>query len=235
MEKDICKILMSTPIFADADEDFLKKTLLHDPIVREYRTGSVISPTIDGKNQLVAVLSGKARVLSALSGNQAVLRDLSAGDIFGVAELFFRDTENTSRVVAISKCRLIFISEDDMKKMLEGDKGVMYAYIRFLGMRVRFLNKRISCFTAGSAERKLALWLDSLVDEKGSDTAECETPISTLANMLDVGRASLYRAIDSLVSDGFIRYDTGVNGSGKGKKIILTDRKNMIEKYGNNK
>lgn len=235
MEKDICKILMSTPIFADADEDFLKKTLLHDPIVREYRTGSVISPTIDSKNQLVAVLSGKARVLSALSGNQAVLRDLSAGDIFGVAELFCDATENVSRIVARTKCSLLFIPESSMKKMLEGDKGVMYAYIRFLGMRARFLNKRIACFTAGSAERKLALWLDSLADEAGCDTPECVTPISTLANMLDVGRASLYRAIDSLVSDGFIRYDTDGNGSRKGKKIILTDRKNMIEKYGNNK
>lgn len=229
MKKDIYKILMSVPIFADADGDFLKETLLHDPNIREYQTGSVISPTLDGEKQLAVVLSGKARVLSAVSGNQAVLRDLSRGDIFGVAELFCDATENVSRIVARTKCILLFIPESRIKKMLEGDRGVMYAYIRFLGMRARFLNKRIACFTAGSAERKLALWLDSLADEAGCDTAECVTPISTLANMLDVGRASLYRAIDSLVSDGFIRHDC------EEKKIILTDRRKMTEKYGNNK
>ena len=47
--------------------------------------------------------------------------------------------------------------------------------------------------------------------------------MGALALMLDIGRASLYRAVDTLVSDGFIVKD--------GKSFILSDREKMLKNY----
>ena len=47
--------------------------------------------------------------------------------------------------------------------------------------------------------------------------------MNSLCEMLNLGRASLYRAADKLCEEGFIRR--------AGKKIIVIDRIGMMEKY----
>ena len=73
-------------------------------------------------------------------------------------------------------------------------------YIGFLGGRIRFLNRKIGYLTAGSAERRLALYLASL----GPGEVRLSIPFSALSELLDIGRASLYRALDRLEADGQI-------------------------------
>lgn len=231
MDNELFRILSDVPILGSADRALLEKALTDHPNIKEYKTGQTISPKLDddgadSEKQLAVMLRGRARVLSSLDGSNAVLRDLTSGDIFGVADLFLGGNGEAAReishIVARSCCRVLFVPESAVRLLLREDENVMHAYIRFLGMRIRFLNRRIACFTAGSAERRLALWLDSLAED-GECSAVCDTPLGTLADMLDIGRASLYRAIDSLESDGFVRRD--------GKKFVLIDRNGMVEKY----
>ena len=78
---------------------------------------------------------------------------------------------------------------------------------------------KIMFYTSGSAERRLALYLDSFK----TDTVTPDMPMNALSELLDIGRASLYRAIDSLVSDGFIKRD--------GDSILIIDRDKMLDFY----
>ena len=103
--------------------------------------------------------------------------------------------------------------------LLESDRAVLYNYIEFLSDRIRFLNKKIRFFTSGSAERRLALYLDSFNEEK----IELEAGMSAIADMLDIGRASLYRAFDKLTEDGFILRDKDT--------VTLINRTEMINYY----
>lgn len=95
----------------------------------------------------------------------------------------------------------------------------MYNYLSFLSDRIDYLNKKITYITAGSAERKLATFFASF------EKAEFELPVSfsSLSDMLDIGRASLYRALDKLVSDGCIERD--------GNDIKIINKALMLEKY----
>ena len=79
----------------------------------------------------------------------------------------------------------------------------MANYVKFLTQRIHFLNQKIRYLTAGSAERRLALYLLSEIPE---ENVPVTLPISavSLADLLDLGRASLYRAIDQLTEDGFL-------------------------------
>ncbi len=170
---------------------------------------------------ILLLTSGKLAVYAADSQKDALLRILTDGDITGVATLF-SNREPVSRAVALSTLHALLLSEETVKALLENDAAVMYRYISFLCDRIAFLNQKIATLTAGSAERRLAVFLDSLVPV-GQDTATLPIPMNTLANYLNLGRASLYRAFDTLMADGFLERE--------GKQIRLRKREQMTLRY----
>ena len=78
----------------------------------------------------------------------------------------------------------------------------------------------IHSFTAGSAERRLSLFL---ADNESEGVYCANVSMVALADMLDIGRASLYRAFDKLEAEGFIEK--------KEKTILLKNKEGMLEKY----
>ena len=65
------------------------------------------------------------------------------------------------------------------------------------------MNRKITAFTAGSAKERLILYLLHL--PLGSDGSwELDVSYGALSEQLGVGRASLYRAMDSLCEAGYI-------------------------------
>ena len=210
MKKEIYDLLLKTPLFSGASRELLQLRLSKKAKIKHYLSEETVSPIENGEKHLVIIIKGCAKVLSLDCDRRVLLRTLSVGDAFGVAELF-GESQIISRVEAKGKCSALFISESEMKVLLEKDKQIMYNYLSFLCCRIRFLNKRIACFTAGSAERRLAFYLDSLAEEHGiaenAITVEPEASMGSLALMLDIGRASLYRAINTLSDAGIIKLE----------------------------
>ena len=165
------------------------------------------------------ILKGSAIVLSADSDRKVLLRRFSPGDIFGVSSVFSDESEFVSRISAKSACTVAFIDAPSLSLLLENDKAVLYNYIGFLSDRIRFLNRKIKFFTSGTAERRLSLYLDSFPE----DSFKIDESMSAVADMLDIGRASLYRAFDRLTEDGFIRRERD--------EITLLNRAEMVIYY----
>ncbi len=226
MDKKILQLLQKNPLFYGANEKLLSDILENGSTIADFADNGPIPSHIENQKQLVFIIEGKAQVLSSDTKRKVLLRTLQKGDAFGVAELFGNGDTNISRVTAKNKCKVLLIPEKKMGQILEQDKTVMYNYLNFLCCRIRFLNKRIGCFTAGSAERRLAFYLDSLSNGDNQTIPERVTPevsMDGLAHMLDIGRASLYRAIDSLTRDGFIEKD--------GRHFILKNKEQMLKSY----
>ena len=94
------------------------------------------------------------------------------------------------------------------------------SFLAFQSNKIVYLNKKINAFTAGGAERRLSLFLlDNAVDGVYS----ADVSMSALAEMLDIGRASLYRAFDALESAGCIER--------RDKKTIIINQALISEKY----
>ena len=81
------------------------------------------------------------------------------------------------------------------------DFSITENYIRYLAGRVWFLNETISNLTAGTVEQRLAGFL---LERPASGIP---SSMAGLARQLNVGRASLYRAMDALEAEGLIRRD----------------------------
>lgn len=162
----------------------------------EWETGERIE-----ERALYCVISGTVGVYSTDEERPVLLRYLKAGDVFGAANLYTSGTR-LSRLTAESKGRAFAFSPAAVDGLLRENKDFLHAYLVFLADRIAFLNKKINYIAAGSAERKLAAWLLTRAEEEEFDLP---VNVSDLAKILDLGRASLYRAFEGLQSRGFIQ------------------------------
>lgn len=187
------------PLFADCAEATLS-LLLSAAEERTPAGGEYLCRAGEPFASLCLVLQGKLIVTAPQSS--ACLRVIGAPGVLGFSSLFGGGTA-VSSVQAKGAVRLLLIPQETLEEALRTDPALAVRYIAHLTGRIRFLNGRIGTFTAGSAENRLAQYLLQC-DPDGSGTVELGCPISTLAEMLDLGRASLYRAFDVLESRGLI-------------------------------
>lgn len=190
------KRLNEFPIFSVLSDEVCGELLLQGKI-REQSFGE--SQSIR-ERAVYCVLMGTAAVYSADDIHPLLLRYLKPGDVFGVATLYAEE-DKISRIEAKSNLNLLSVPKSVIHELLITNEDFLNAYLAFLSDRIAFLNGKISCIGAGSAERKLAAWLTA---HSESDEFDLPVSISDLAKLLDLGRASLYRAFDSLIDRGCI-------------------------------
>ena len=218
--KDIIKILSSLPITKGADNTCITSAcLLSEPEFHNYEKGQVILPPGQQSDALYVLCEGSASAYNHEHDKNILLRSFKPYEIFGVSTLF---TEHpfATMILARSQCSVLVLPKEFLTYLIDNDSTVRYQYIAFLAEKTLFLNKKISCLTAGSAEQKLAFWLDANAEQ---DELILDIPMNALCTMLDIGRASLYRALDKLEVDGFIAREQ--------KKIRLLDRDHMLNHY----
>lgn len=181
-----------------------------DYVEKCYNTGDVIYDRDDYSRALGYIVEGNV----AIEQNNVSLKTAHAGDIFGAASLFNNEQDYVSLIKAASKCVIIFISQATMRDLITQNSTIALNYITFLSERIRYLNNKIAAFTAGTAEERFAKYIIDMHEE----TKSLEMPgltYSHLASSLDIGRASLYRVIDSFIGQGMIAKD--------GRRIIIKD------------
>ena len=217
---DFLKKISKYPLFKNASSGAIKLALSADDcVIKVFSSGEVILDSTKPSASLAVILRGKAEVFSADPGKDVLLQTVSIGDIVGYSALFKKDCSPSTRIISKGGTRVLFISETSLSQMLENDKTLMYNYIALMADQIRFLNEKIMYFTAGSTERRLALYLTSL----NKKTIRLSISMTDLANTLDVGRASLYRAFDKLSDDGYIIRSE--------KIILIMNREELLEHY----
>lgn len=176
--------------------------------------------TVDGGDfipRLGIVTKGKVHIMGRGSGKKVLLNRIEKGGVFGAASAFYEARESVSTVLAATACKVLFVPRDILSELLENDSFVASEYIKLLSEKIYFLNKRILSFTAKSADAALA----SFLAERAKEGDTLKLPMTKLAAALDIGRTTLYRALDSLVACGAICCD--------GKEITVLN-KEILEK-----
>lgn len=211
--------IFSSPIFEGVD--FLQAAAIFERggcVAIDFEDGDCILSPGETSHKAGIFLSGEAVATTTDDTKNALLRFFKTGDFFGIANLFTNEAY-VSSIKAKKKCRVYFFTEQAIRDLLENDKTFLYNYLRFLSGRICYLNRKIRYLTAGSAERRLALYLSSF----GQQTVELDASISSLSELLDIGRASLYRAFDTLIADGCIEKD--------GRTIRILDPEAITKNY----
>lgn len=206
-KRSVTKILREIKLFGTLSDTELC-CLAERSELKKYASGEYIDRPIPC---LPVIISGQAAVLGKNSEkNSVILRLLKSGSVFGVSGLFSDEEERISLIRAEKATEALLIPQSVISELIHKNGDFAEAYIRLLGAKIRYLGSKVEAFTAGSAEAKLAKHLVTLISaedrSEGEQEITLECSLSRLADMLNIGRASLYRAIDSLTEKGFITH-----------------------------
>lgn len=204
--------LRQIPLFAACSDDIIDALSAHADVT-ELRSGDTVCRTGEPLGALILVLRGKLTISASRGMQGAVLRTIPSPGILGLSTLFGENQAAVSTVRAAGKASIARVERTVFCDLLRRDSELALRCIEYLSSRVRFLNARIETFTAPSAEARLANYLLSLPAAQG----EVTLPVScrALSEMLNVGRASLYRAFDTLEEQGMtVR---------QGKTVLIKD------------
>ncbi len=212
--------LKENKIFSLANDDNLAHIISegHCKLSQYSRGDIILSPILD-ERKIIIIISGSADVYSSRKDEGVMLTKLNAGNMSGVSNLF-ADADFGSYVIAHEKTEILEIDVLGVRYLIENDRDFNYGYINFLSDRICYLNKKIKYITAQTPEGALARYFDSVSE---GDSFTLPLPMNSIADVLNIGRASLYRAMDNLIEGGFIQKD--------GKNINILDREKMLEVY----
>ena len=206
--------LKNTFLFNKVDQEAIDRLLdSAECEEKSYLRGEVIYSPEDFERKIGFVCKGECLVVRRSNGNNVPLNTVKEADSFGIVTVFSSRERFPTLIIAKTACTVLFFSADTLKQLIGANAQISLNVIEFLTEKIDFLNDKVAAFSGGSIEEKLISYLLGLKNKHNS--LEFEFNKKKSAEALNCGRASLYRAIDTLESGGYISVDS--------KKIYIKD------------
>ena len=204
MRKNEIKVIKECFLFNGVEEEIVNQVINERMELVEFEKGKVVYGNGKLKNYIGIIVKGNVEVFR----DKILMNKLCEGGVFGIAAIFRDGQEYVSTIVASSKCKIAFLDDKSLQVLFSACPTFAVNYIKFLSDRVAFLNKRIDSFTAPDAESSLARFICQNAAEPNGIQREIGVKnYSEVAQRLNIGRASLYRAFESLEDEGLISKD----------------------------
>ena len=203
------KTLSTCFLFKNVDE-ILMEQLCTDPRCEQisYPRGAVIFDEIHFRRCLGILLTGEVLVeKNTADGKRLNMTRLTPGECFGAAAMYTQQQRYASLLTAKRPTQILYLPQAVITWAMERSFTITENYITYLSDRI--LSSRISALTAGTAQQKLAVYL--------IEQGDVAISMTDLSQQLNLGRASLYRAVEELEESGAILRD------GKMLKVLRED------------
>ena len=202
--KHLNQIIMAS-MFENMDHQKVMAILKDDrTVLRHYKRGETVFDPRQYNRCLAYIMKGKATVTLQKEGqNSLPMRRLDEGSFFGIAALFNSSDEYVSEITAVTDLNIILFDEDLIEECIRDYPNFAMNYVRFQSERIRFLNRKINLLASTSSHNSLTGYLLNAASRFG-EKFRLEVSYSELAKYLNMGRSSLYRALDDLQERGVI-------------------------------
>lgn len=166
-----------------------------------FSKGQTFEPVMELSRAMGIVLSGSVRMEKTVRQAETMkLILLRPGDCFGGGAMFLGGGMRTVAFTAASGVEALQLPQEILTRAMRRNFTVTENYIRYLSGQIRILDEILSDLTAGPAEKRLALFL---VERCGED-GEFQGTKTELSRQLNMGRATLYRALGNLEREGLL-------------------------------
>lgn len=221
MKKEHLLAIKQCTLFNNVNIESLHKNLEEKCSVCSFPNNETIYTRSKFNDSVGIVLEGNIEVYKD-EERAVMLNHIGVGGFFGAAALFANKKAYVSVLVAKGNAVVMFIPFDEFKSMLANDSVFALNYIDFLSGRIEFLNKKIDEFTAQDTNQKLCRFLiDNAILTEGTLVCRVKSMVE-LSKKLNMGRASLYRALEDLEKEKII--------TRKVKDIIIDDIDKLKER-----
>ena len=219
--KDTLAAMKNWFIFAGMPTDEIYGLTKEASFVRRaYTRGETIfSPEIY-RCEMGFILTGECEVRQTTHDDgKIILNTLHSGDSFGILTIFGDGEPFPTQIYARKNSEIIFIDKPTLLMLIDKSPTVSRNIIEFLANRVNFLNKRINTVSKSNVDSKLASFL--IGEAKKLGTTELSINMKRCSESIGAGRTSVYRSIENLKNDGYIKAEN--------KIITITDLQKLEE------
>lgn len=200
-------LVASSFLFRNVDEIVVERSVTDERCYqKKYEKGQVIFDRSRFNMCIGIVLTGQIQV-NCCGQKELKMARIGPGDCFGAETMFHERDRYMMTLTALKPTEILFLPRELIMWLLQRSPVIMENYIAYLSGQIWLLNMKISGLTAGTAEQRTALYL---LEEGGELDSMTE-----LSQRLNMGRASLYRAMNDLEQQGLIRRE--------GKTVELLD------------
>ncbi len=202
--------ILSCPLFQGLSREAVLAELDTLPCERRtYRKGEILYSPRAFSRSLGILLRGTVGV----SKGSLPVSFLRPGDLFGAAALYNQEPDYVTTLTARADCAVLLLSQETMDAVMARQPQVGRNYLAYLSARIRFLSGKLEELTSPTAEEKVERYLTARTVD-GQTVLDCS--LTELAGRLGMGRATLYRALDALETEGTLRRE--------GKRFIWKGR-----------
>ncbi|MCQ2976785.1 MAG: hypothetical protein MJ232_02115 [archaeon] len=201
INKKYLEAAMSSDFFKDVDERVVRRYMISDYLYKARKNENIIDENTEEKF-LGVILKGKTTTKANVQSDEVILSDDQVSNVIGKSLIFSNENKSDIEVVSLTNTVYLKLSEDDVRELSLKYPIIYTNVMNIMNDSIHTLLKKIKGYTAKSAEKKLALYIKEQLGE--SNTFTLDVSLSKLAVMLDLGRASLYRAIDTLENNNVI-------------------------------
>lgn len=204
---EIAKKLAKCFLFSGLNHDTVSNLLSKINVnIQTFPRGEVIYSPDNFEKRMGFVIEGECSIYKKRSqGSDIPLNTVGAFGCFGITAALTSKEEFPTTILAKRKCTIAFFTRDDLTVLIKENSTVSMNIIRFMCERIIFLNEKVTTFSSDNVEQKLARLI--LCDRNIAGVSEFKFNKKHAAETINAGRASLYRALDSLKEKGLITYD----------------------------
>ena len=219
MKTDIKKLKDCIFLFSGLSDETIAEAAADINVEKkDFEKNSCIYSPFDYEQKVGFVLTGECEVRRVYSdGGYTPLNLIGKYGSFGIIAIFSSADEYPTHIYAKRKTSVLFLEKSDVIKLARTYPDIAMNIITFMTERITFLNNKLATFTSTTVEQKLANYL--YLTSKRLCSIEFPFNRKRSAEILNTGRASLYRALDSLTARGVINYDN--------KKIYIIDQQGL--------
>lgn len=201
-------VLKKVPIFAELDDDVLKKLA---PILqrRTYQKNSFILYEEDLGDSLFIIQKGQVKITRVSEdGREVILSILGEGEFFG--EMALLDGEaRSANVISMGDAQVCLMKRPDFLSLLKRYPGIGIALLRELAGRIRKSDRQIESLSLSGAEQRVASTILRLAEEigvyqRGSVIVRNLPLQQDMANMAGSSRETISRMLKQLTDKGYI-------------------------------
>lgn len=197
------EIICTAPLFKNLSSDRISELLEKEKVFTvRLKKNDWVTDRNEVNNSLAMVLSGSLEVTKNNQEHRIILNILYPGHLFGMATLFYQNSQDISEIRARETAELLILPKKWMEAAMVQEPQLTTNYIEILSQRINFLNKKIAEFTAGDSKNTLLRYFQSQAGPGG--TVEIPTSMTKLATSLNLSRPSLYRALKKLEEEHII-------------------------------
>ena len=203
-------LLQKCLLFKDKSESEINKLLsnINLKIIHCHKDDLLFS-TESCADFLGIVLSGGIEVQKVFPDGKILrVNTFTTGHIFGGFIMFAQEPLYPVDVVAIENCQVMFISRENLLKLLITDTEILGGFLKSISNRLLLLHEQIDILSLNSISKKIAYYLiKSLARQKSVNLVKLPFSKTAWAEYMNVSRTSLARELRQMSQDDLLSFD----------------------------